>query len=256
MITSKTNPQIKAVVRLQKSSERRKTNRILVEGRREIERAIAYKVNLETLFYCPDLCPEDPDWPSKNKIAVSKAVFEKIAYRGESDGLLAVAFTPQNSLEKLQLSNNPLIIVLEAVEKPGNLGAILRTADAARADAILVCDPLTDIFNPNTIRSSLGCVFSVPVVACSSNEAIQWLKSKKIQIFATYLEASINYLDANYSKPAAIVSGTESTGLSQQWINAANQNLIIPMLGIADSLNVSVSTAIVVFEALRQRRNG
>jgi len=168
---------------------------------------------------------------------------------------VAVSFPPENSLEKIKLSQNPLIIVLEAVEKPGNLGAILRTADAAGADAILVCDPLTDIFNPNTIRSSLGCVFSVPVVACSSHEAIHWLKSKSIQIFTTYLEASINYLDANYTQPTAIVSGTESTGLSQQWINAADQNLIIPMLGIADSLNVSVSTAIVLFEALRQRRS-
>lgn len=255
MITSKTNPHIKALVRLQKSSERRKTNRILIEGRREIERSIAYNVKIETLYYCPDLCAVVPEWQAKNKLAVSKAVFEKIAYRSESDGLVAVSFPPENSLEKIQLSQNPLIIVLEAVEKPGNLGAILRTADAAGADAILVCDPLTDIFNPNTIRSSLGCVFSVPVVACSSHEAIHWLKSKSIQIFTTYLEASINYLDANYTQPTAIVSGTESTGLSQQWINAADQNLIIPMLGIADSLNVSVSTAIVLFEALRQRRS-
>ncbi|MBG0782500.1 MAG: RNA methyltransferase [Bacteroidales bacterium] len=255
MITSKTNPQIKALVRLQKSSERRKTNRILIEGRREIERAIAFNVIIETLYYCPDLCPDIPKWLTKNRIAVSKEVFEKIAYRSESDGLLAVSFPPETSLEKLQLSQNPLIIVLEAVEKPGNLGAILRTADAAGADAILVCDPLTDIYNPNTIRSSLGCVFSVPVVACSSNDAIHWLKSKKIQIFATYLEASINYLDASFTMPSAIVAGTESTGLSKQWIDAADQNLIIPMHGITDSLNVSVSTAIVLFEALRQRQN-
>ena len=151
MITSKTNPQIKALVRLQKSSERRKTNRILIEGRREIERAIAFNVIIETLYYCPDLCPDIPKWPTKNRIAVSKEVFEKIAYRSESDGLLAVSFPPETSLEKLQLSQNPLIIVLEAVEKPGNLGAILRTADAAGADAILACDPLTDIYNPNAL---------------------------------------------------------------------------------------------------------
>ncbi|MDD4373939.1 MAG: RNA methyltransferase [Bacteroidales bacterium] len=254
MITSKTNPRIKALVRLQKSSERRKTNRFLIEGHREIERAVASGIQLETLYRCPDLFPKLPEWHINESIEVSKEVFEKIVYRGESDGLLAVARTPQNSLENLKLSENPLLIVLEAVEKPGNLGAILRTADAAGIDALLVCDPLTDLYNPNTIRSSLGCVFSVPTVVCNSSEAISWLKANKINIFATYLEASINYLDADFSGRTAIVMGTEATGLSSQWVNAAKQNLIIPMQGIADSLNVSVSTAIVLFEALRQRR--
>ncbi|MDD3635957.1 MAG: RNA methyltransferase [Bacteroidales bacterium] len=254
MITSKTNPRIKALVRLQKSSERRKTNRFLIEGYREIERAVANEINIETLFHCPDLCPKLPEWTVYEHVAVSREVFEKIAYRGESDGLLALAITPQNSLENIQLSQNPLLIILEAVEKPGNLGAILRTADAAGIDALLVCNPLTDIYNPNTIRSSLGCVFSVPVVACNSTNAIKWLNANMIKIFATYLEASINYLDADFSGRTAIVMGTEATGLSPQWVNAADQNLIIPMRGIADSLNVSVSTAIVLFEALRQRR--
>jgi len=255
MITSKTNPQIKALIKLQKSSVRRKTNRFLIEGFREIERAVAYNIVIETLYYCPDICKILPEWPAKHTVAISKEVFEKIAYRDNSDGLLAVAQNPDNNLSKIRLPKNPLVIVVESIEKPGNLGAILRTADAAGVDALLVCNALADVFNPNTIRSSLGCVFSVPVVECSSKEAIDWLKAKSFKIFSTSLEASVNYIHADYTESAAIVMGTEATGLSDLWLGAADQNIKIPMLGIADSLNVSVSTAIVVFEALRQRKN-
>ena len=254
MITSKTNPQIKNLIHLQKASERKDQQLIVVEGRREIERALKNNFQLEKLFACAEICGETTEIEAKETIWVSKDVFEKAAYRSTSDGLIALFRPAYHSLDKLLLSKNPLIIVLEAVEKPGNLGAVLRTADAAAADAVIVCDPRTDIYNPNTIRSSLGCIFSVPVVACTSAEAIQWLKAKQITIYATYLEAVVNYLDADFLKASAIIMGTEATGLSAQWIKAADQNLIIPMLGIADSLNVSVSTAVVVFEALRQRR--
>lgn len=254
MITSKTNPQVKNLIHLQKTSERKEQQLIVVEGRREIERALKNNFLLEKLFACAEICGETTKIEAKETIWVSKDVFEKAAYRSNSDGLIALFRPVYNSLEKLTLNENPLIIVLEAVEKPGNLGAVLRTADAAAADAVIVCDPKTDIYNPNTIRSSLGCIFSVPVVACTSTEAIQWLKTKQIAIYTTYLEAAINYLDADFRKASAIVMGTEATGLSAQWIKAADQNLIIPMLGIADSLNVSVSAAVVVFEALRQRR--
>lgn len=254
MITSKTNPQVKNLIHLQKASERKEQQLIVVEGRREIERALKNNFRLEKLFACAEICGEQTNIEANETLWVSKDVFEKAAYRSNSDGLIALFRPFFNSLEKLSLGKNPLIIVLESVEKPGNLGAVLRTADAAAADAVIVCDPKTDIYNPNSIRSSLGCIFSVPVVACSSTEAIQWLKSRQITIYATYLKAAINYLDADFTKASAIVMGTEATGLSKQWVNAADQNLIIPMLGIADSLNVSVSTAVVVFEALRQRR--
>ncbi|MBU1370313.1 MAG: RNA methyltransferase [Bacteroidetes bacterium] len=254
MITSKTNPQVKNLIHLQKASERKRQQLFVAEGRREIERALKNNFQLEKLYACAEICGDISALQAGEIVWVSAEVFEKLAYRGNSDGLVALFKPVVNSLESLSLKKNPLLIILEAVEKPGNLGAVLRTADAAAADAVIVCDPKTDIYNPNTIRSSLGCVFSVPVVVCSSDKAIKWLKEKEIKIFATYLEAAANYLDADYRKASAIVMGTEASGLSAQWIKAADQNLIIPMRGIADSLNVSVSTAIVVFEALRQRR--
>jgi len=241
MITSKTNPKIKNIIHLQKASERLKQDLIIIEGLREIERAIAYGFEIETLFVCPKIAGRHTSIKTENIEEVSAEVFEKIAYRGNSDGLLN--------------KSNPLFIVLESVEKPGNLGAVLRTADAAGVDAVIVCDPRTDIYNPNTIRSSIGCIFSVPVVACTSAECISWLKSSKTQVLCTYLKASINYLKADYAKASAIVMGTEATGLSEEWTKAADQNIIIPMRGIADSLNVAATTAIVVFEAIRQRES-
>lgn len=186
---------------------------------------------------------------------VSLDVFEKIAYREGSDGLLAVAIPKYADLQAFKpKKKNPLIIVLETVEKPGNLGAVMRTADAAGVDAVIIADPRTDLYNPNAIRASVGCIFSVPLFACSSEECIKWLKNNNITIYCTYLKASIDYLDADFKKASAIVMGTEATGISQQWVDAADQNIIIPMNGIADSLNVSVTTAIVTFEAIRQRR--
>lgn len=253
MITSKTNPKIKNVVKLQKSSERREQNRIIIEGRREIERAIACGFVIDTLFICNEFNAQSLDLKANVVEEVSLEVFEKIAYREGSDGLLAVAVPKYAELKDFKPKKNPLIIVLETVEKPGNLGAVMRTADAAGVDAVIIADPRTDLFNPNAIRASIGTIFSVPLFACSSEECIKWLKKNDITIYCTYLKASINYLEADFKKGSAIVMGTESTGISDIWVEAADQNLIIPMHGIADSLNVSVTTAIVVFEAIRQR---
>jgi len=254
MITSKTNPKIKNVVKLQKSSERREQNRIIIEGRREIERALACGFVIDTLFVCNELGAQSSDIKANVIEEVSLEVFEKIAYREGSDGLLAVAIPRYSNLKDFKPKKNPLIIVLETVEKPGNLGAVMRTADAAGVDAVIIADPRTDLFNPNAIRASIGTIFSVPLFACSSEECIKWLKENDITIYCTYLKASIDYLDADFRKGSAIVMGTEATGISDIWVEAADQNLIIPMNGIADSLNVSVTTAIVVFEAIRQRR--
>ena len=254
MITSKTNPKIKNIIKLEKASERREQNRILIEGRREIERAVACGFEVDTLFVCPDLAKDGAGITARSVEEVSLEVFEKIAYREGSDGLLAVAIPKYADLQAFKLKKNPLIIVLETVEKPGNLGAVMRTADAAGVDAVIIADPRTDLYNPNAIRASVGCIFSVPLFACSSEECIKWLKDNKITIYCTYLKASIDYLDADFKKASAIVMGTEATGISQQWVDAADQNIIIPMNGIADSLNVSVTTAIVTFEAIRQRR--
>lgn len=254
MITSKSNPKIKNIVKLQKASERQAQNIIIIEGRREIERAKSCGFIIEQLYVCPDLLRSPLDFETPITEEVTAEVFEKIAYRESSDGMLALARPKYKVLQDYKPNKNPLIIILETVEKPGNLGAVMRTADAAGADAVIVADPLTDLFNPNTIRASIGCIFSVPVYACTSEECIHWLKSNGIKIFCTYLNASINYLDADFKGPTALVMGTEATGISQTWVDAADQNIIIPMNGIADSLNVSVTAAIVTFEAVRQRR--
>ena len=256
MITSKTNPKIKSLVRLQKAAERREQNRILIEGRREIERAQACGFQIEQLYVCESLLrtPYNNNIEAAMVETVSEEVFDKIAYREGSDGLLAVAIPRYKSLADFKPKKDALIIVLETVEKPGNLGAVMRTADAAGVDAVIVADPVTDLFNPNAIRASIGCIFSVPVYACSTDECIQWLKQNDITIYCTYLKASIDYLDADFTKSSALVMGTEATGISEAWVEAADQNIIIPMRGIADSLNVSVTTAIVTFEAIRQRR--
>ena len=254
MITSKSNPKIKNVVKLQKSSERREQNRIIIEGRREIERAVACGFIVDTLFIYNDILKESVNIAANYVEEVTLEVFEKIAYREGSDGLLAVAIPKYADLKSFKPKKNPLIIVLETVEKPGNLGAIMRTADAAGVDAVIIADPRTDLYNPNAIRASIGTIFSVPLFACSSEECINWLRENNIKIYCTYLKASIDYLEADFKQGSAIVMGTEATGISDIWVDAADQNLIIPMNGIADSLNVSVTTAIVVFEAIRQRR--
>ena len=254
MITSKTNPRIKNIVKLQKASERREQNLIIIEGQREIERAQKCGFEIDQLYVCPTILREPLSIHANFTEEVSEEVFDKIAYREGSDGLLALARPKYKSLSEYKPKKDALIIVLETVEKPGNLGAVMRTADAAGVDAVIVADPGTDLYNPNAIRASIGCIFSVPVYACSTEECIQWLKSNNITIYCTYLKASIDYLDADFRKASAIVMGTEATGISDAWVEAADQNIIIPMNGIADSLNVSVTTAIVTFEAIRQRR--
>ena len=186
---------------------------------------------------------------------VSRAVYDKIAYRGGTEGLIATVRCRERRLEDLTLPPHPLIVVLEAVEKPGNLGAILRSADAARADAVLVCDPLTDLYNPNLIRASLGACFTVPTVAVPSAEAIAWLRAHGIRILTAQLQDSVPYYDTDMRGGTALVMGTEATGLTEPWRAAADAHIRIPMLGTVDSLNVSVSTAILLFEAVRQRRS-
>jgi len=261
-ITSTQNTKIKHVVALQqKSSERRKSGLFVVEGRRELMHCINAGYECHELFLRENLresiFSEDSWLKSISELcvfSVSDDVYSKMAYREGTEGVVAVMKSKQRTLEQLQLSDNPLIIVLESVEKPGNLGAVLRTADAAHADAVIVCDPLTDLYNPNLIRSSIGAVFTVPCVACSSAECIDFLKSRNIQILTAQLQDSDYYYEADMRQPVAIVMGTESTGLTEIWRKAADSHIKIPMLGQLDSLNVSVSTAILAFEAVRQRQ--
>jgi TrmH family RNA methyltransferase len=252
-ITSLQNAKIKNVVLLgEKSKERNRQMLFPVEGKREINMAVAGGYEIDSLFVCPDF-GDEPGFPANHIYSVNRKVFDKIAYRENSDGCLALIKMKSGSLNTIPVSGNPLVIVIESVEKPGNLGAILRTADAAGVDALIVCDPKCDIFNPNVIRSSLGCVFAVDTVACSSEDAFEWLKKNNINIYAAELEASQWYCEEDYTASSAIVMGAESTGLSDFWLNNADKRIKIPMKGKVDSLNVSVSTAIITFEALRQR---
>ena len=255
IITSVQNARIKHVVALQqKSSLRREEGLFVVEGQREIEhcKACGYEVVEEYIL-------------NKN---VTPQVYEKMAYRGSTEGHIAVVKCKEHTLSTLnsQLSarplvarkartlSSPLIVVLESVEKPGNLGAILRSAEAAGIDALIVCDPLTDLYNPNVIRASIGGVFCVPTAVCTSQECIAFLKERGIQILTAQLQDSYEYYDYDMTQGTAIVMGTESTGLTNQWREAADAHIRIPMLGRLDSLNVSVSAAILMYEAVRQRQ--
>jgi len=256
-LTSTKNPKIKNIQLLQKHRERDEQGLFVLEGPLEIERAHQAGYEFATVFFVPEMINQSSVEKfvtgTTDVFSISAALFEKLTYRGNTGGMLVLAKQKDHKLENLQLKANPLIVVLEALEKPGNLGAILRTADAAAVDAVVVCDPHTDIYNPNVVRSSIGCLFTVPVAVASSDELIHFLKSVNISIFCTALTASVSYHTIDFRQASAIVMGTEATGLTDKWLGVSSRNIIIPMAGIADSLNVSTSAAIVIFEAVRQR---
>ena len=260
-ITSAQNPKFKNLLLLQeKSKARREQGLFVVEGRRELEHCLEAGFTVRTLFVCPELAschPEEAEGRRRDPLVIEipESLYRKVAYRESTEGIIAEVECRNIGLEDLKLSENPLIVVLESVEKPGNLGAVLRSADAAKADAVLVCDPLTDLYNPNLIRASLGGVFTVPTVCTTSEEAIAWLRAKGIRILTAQLQDSEWYYDIDMTVGTALVMGTESTGLTPQWREAADARIRIPMLGRLDSLNVSVSTAILLFEAVRQRNS-
>jgi len=254
-ITSLHNPRIRHLLLLQQKSQQRRSEQLfVVEGRRELDHCLAAGYELDSLFVCPELCPSEvAPAAGAQRFEVPRAVYERMAYRGSTEGVMAIVREHRRELDDLELSPSPLIIVLERVEKPGNLGAVLRSADAAGADAVIVCDPLTDLYNPNLIRASIGAVFTVPIVACSSQECISFLQQHGIQILTAQLQDSSLYYNIDMCKPTALVMGTESTGLTDQWREAATAHIRVPMLGRLDSLNVSVSAAILLYEAVRQR---
>ena len=258
-ITSSQNPRIKQLLALQqKSAERKRLRLFVVEGQRELMHCLEAGYEIGQVFVCNghSLSPSLQEWVREKAPSVTMvppSLYERMAYRGGTEGVIAVVHTREHRLEELSLSPCPLIAVVERVEKPGNLGAILRSADAAGADAVIVCDPLTDLYNPNLIRSSIGAIFTVPCVACTSEECIDFLKARGIQILTAQLQDSRPYYDTDMRRPTAIVMGTEATGLTDRWRDVADAHILIPMLGQLDSLNVSVSTAILLYEAVRQR---
>ncbi|HCW06079.1 MAG TPA: rRNA methyltransferase [Cytophagales bacterium] len=256
-ITSTQNPKVKSLMALEKPRERRKQQLFIIEGKKEIELALEGGYKIGNIFFCDEITSleEIPNQLKDEKliIPVSKEVFDKIAVRESTGGVIAVAEQKPHLLSQMKLRKNPLLLLLESVEKPGNLGAILRTADAAGVDGVIICDPQTDFYNPNVIRSSVGCVFTNQLAAVSSDEALTWLKKNQIKIFCTSLQAAKPYHEIDFTQPCAIVMGTEATGLSEVWTKNSDANIIIPMQGKVDSMNVSNATAVVVFEALRQR---
>jgi TrmH family RNA methyltransferase len=257
-ISSAQNPFIKSLVLLQeKAKARKQSGTFLIEGLREIELAVKGNYTIETLLFLPELLTETEikkriPYPIE-LIEISKEVYQKLAYRDTTEGIIAVAQTKSLGLEDLKLPENPLIVVMEAIEKPGNIGALLRTCDAAKVDAVIIANPKTDLYNPNIVRSSVGCLFTNQIATATTEEAITFLQQKNINFYSATLQNSTSYHTQNYTTPTALVVGTEATGLSQPWRDQATQNIIIPMQGVIDSMNVSVAAAILIFEAKRQR---
>ncbi len=259
-ITSLTNPKVKELVKLREAAQRKKSGVIVVEGYREIERAIEAKVNFKEFYICKYFVKTLAQKETLKKIMAlnvpiyetSSEVYEKISYGDRNEGLMAIAQPKYSSFFDLPSKDDLFILVIEQVEKPGNLGAILRTADGVGVDGIIVCDAKTDIYNPNVIRSSLGTIFSTKVVVSSVAPTFDFLKSKGVKICATSPDADFIYSKADLKAPVAIVVGSEQEGLSRFWLSKADLKVRIPMRGKADSLNVSTSTAILLYEALRQ----
>lgn len=260
-LTSLQNPLVKQVVRLKDRRDRDETKQFIIEGYREIKRALDHNIELEALLVCPDLFlginEEDLIELAGEKGAdvfeTTKQVFHKISYRDRPDGLVAIANQMNYGLESLPLSKNPFFVIAESIEKPGNLGTILRSADAANVDGVIVCDRCTDIYNPNVVRASVGTLFTRPVVEATSDEMMEWLKKHSIPIVAATPHAEAFFTKVDLSGPIAIVVGTEQIGLTDQWMDMADIKVRIPMLGSADSLNVATATTLLLYEVLRQR---
>jgi TrmH family RNA methyltransferase len=254
-ISSLQNPKIKNVVRLQeKSQERKKQNLLVMEGARELGFALEAGFEVVQFFFVPHLYRPISGVDASESYEITEEVFAKIAYRENADGFVALLKPKYFELNHLEKIINPFILVLEAVEKPGNLGAILRTADAAAVDAVIVCDPRCDVYNPNVIRSSVGCVFTVPTIVTDNDSCYDFLKKNNVNVYSAALTATDIYTNVDFKHSSAIVMGTEATGLSDFWLRDEISQIKIPMQGQIDSLNVATCTAILTFEAMRQRR--
>ena len=261
-ITSVQNPRVKDAARLRDRRHRERQGRFLIDGAREIRRALQAGIKLEQLFVCQELCRSDAAEQALELarsqgfeiLSVTPQVFAKLAFGDRAEGILATAATPRTTLADLPaLIPDLLVAVLASVQKPGNIGAVLRTADAAGVSAVILADPKTDVFNPNAIRASLGTIFSVPIAAASAAETLAWLRAKQCRILTTRVEARLTYCEGDYHGPTAIVLGSEAQGLSGGWTGADIVPVRVPMLGIADSLNVSATAAVLFYEAVRQR---
>lgn len=264
VITSAANPRLKQMAALRRRRTREELGLTLLEGYDELALALDAGVRLRTLYFCPELMldpatqlplVEDERQRGVETVQLARAAFEKVAYREGADGFLAVAPAVGHELAQLELADDPLLLVVEGVEKPGNLGAMLRTADAAGVDAVLAADPVTDWGNPNVVRGSKGTVFSVPVASASTAQTLDYLSHRGVQVVAATPDTELLHTDADLTGPVAIAVGTEKYGLTDEFLERADVRVRIPMVGHANSLNVATSAAIVLYEAVRQRRS-
>ena len=261
MVTSFANPRVKAAAALRDRRERDRSGLTLVDGAREVRRALDAGASVAEAFVCESLVAGPDARAALDRLGssgttlqtISEAIFAKLAFGQRSEGLVVVVRIPDTELDGLLLPHDPLVVVLEAVEKPGNLGAVLRSADAAAADAVIAASPRTDLFNPNAIRASAGTIFSIPLGAATSEATLAWLAGRGVRIVAAKVDAARMYTDADLTGPLALVLGAEADGLSAAWGGTNIEDVRIPMLGVGDSLNVSVSAAILLYEARRQR---
>ena len=261
VITSLQNPRVRAAVQLRDRKHRQRQERITIDGTRELARALDGGVQLVEIFVCDSLCRDDETQQLRARLPasgaeifdVSPAVFEKLAFGKRAEGVLGVASPPSVRLAEIVLGENPLVGVLEGVEKPGNLGAVLRTADGAGLSAVVAADARTDLYNPNAIRASLGTIFTLPVAAASAPETLAWLSDKNLAIYAARVDGAVPYTEVDFRRPSAIVLGSEAEGLTGIWGDPQVTAIRIPMRGAADSLNVSATAAVLFYEALRQR---
>ena len=255
-ITSLQNPRVKQIVKLRDDrKQRQREGLMLVEGYDEISLALEAGYIPRTILRAPDINRRKLKDTGAETLSVSPAVFDKMSQRENPDGWLAVFPIPRVALEDLDLGTSPLLIVAEAIEKPGNLGAILRTADASGVDAVLVCDPRVDAYSPNVVRASRGTIFTVPIVETKSSQALEFLKKQGIQILAATPSAQLEYTRVDLRGPIAVALGTEDLGLSTVWMERADRLIKIPMMGKVNSLNVSIATALIVYEVVRQRQS-
>ncbi|MCY3974513.1 MAG: RNA methyltransferase [Simkaniaceae bacterium] len=260
-ITSFGNPCVKATAGLRNKRERDGRGHFLVEGYRELLRATEGEVSFHTLLYSPshflgvneEMLIRKIEATGARIAEVDRRIFDKLSYRDRPDGLLGIAIREERTLESVELGHNPFILVAEGIEKPGNLGAILRSCDATGVDVLFVCDGRTDIRNPNVVRASVGTLFTVPVVELRNDEALRYLRERGIPLFASSPGGGLLYTEADHTGPVALAVGTEQTGLSSGWMERATETIRIPMAGAADSLNVAAATTLLLYEVLRQR---
>ncbi|MBI5273025.1 MAG: RNA methyltransferase [Chlamydiia bacterium] len=259
-ITSLQNPKIKEASSLRDRRDRNMTGLFLIEGYRELKRAVDAGWKIETCFYCPEFFLGENEKALIDRVggasySCAPQVFEKLSYRDRPDGMIAIAKQVHHGLQDLHLKKTPFLLIAERIEKPGNLGTILRSADAAGVDAVIVCDPTTDIYNPNVVRASVGTLFTLPVIEATSQETALFLKEKGISIVAATPHAELEFTQADFKVPLAIAMGTEQYGLTETWMKGAGVWVRIPMFGVADSLNVASATTLLLYEVVRQRRN-